>query len=62
MGREMPHSIGITIVKGHRERFGFKQGKASPCIFDHTDFGVKLFVHGDDYVVSGKDASLKWFK
>ena len=42
---------------------GFKQGKASPCCFEHEDWGISLVVHGDDFTALGCDSSLdKWEK
>lgn len=47
--------------KDNLEKLGFQQGKASPCIFNCPDKGLKLFVHGDGYVISGRESQLKWF-
>ena len=31
---------------------GFKQSKASPCVFWHRQRGIKALVHGDDFMSS----------
>ena len=41
---------------------GFVQGVATPCVFYHKEKGIRTFVHGDDYVSTGKLSSLKWMQ
>ena len=41
---------------------GFKQGKASPCIFYHPEKRIRTYVHGDDYVSSRRPEALKWMQ
>ena len=43
------------------ERLGFTQGRASPCCFSHRVRDLKLVVHGDDFIVLGKDSYLDFF-
>ena len=38
-----------TMVK-----LGFKVGKSSPVIFHHDQKGMRILVHGDDFVSSGR--------
>ena len=33
--------------------FGFKQGLVTPCVFYHEGSGIRIYVHGDDYVSAG---------
>ena len=35
---------------------GFQRGKASPCQFYHEAWGVRLMVHGDDFVIVAQQA------
>ena len=48
--------------RAHIQDIGFIQGRASPRIFQHPERDIKLFVHGDDYVLSGYHGELKWFE
>ena len=43
-------------------QIGFQQGKASPCLFYNEDKGIRTYVHGDDYVSTGKPEALKLMK
>ena len=38
---------------------GFKQCKASPCVFWHRQRDIKALVHGDDFVSSGERSELE---
>ena len=42
---------------------GFKRGEASPCQFFHKAWGVRLMVHGDDFIMvakkAGRDRTIK---
>ena len=40
------------------EEGGYRKGKASPCVFAHSDTGVRALVHGDDFVVVGRKSRL----
>ena len=42
------------------EEAGFAVGRASACSFYHSARDVRIVVHGDDFVVEGQDADLKW--
>eukprot|EP00972_Heterocapsa_arctica_P050122 7371059-Heterocapsa_arctica.AAC.1 len=33
---------------------GFMPGQGNPCLFYHPTKNIKLYVHGDDFVLSGK--------
>ena len=39
---------------------GFTQGLASPCTFYNQQRGIRIYVHGDDYVSIGTLDQLKW--
>ena len=41
---------------------GFQQGQATPCVFYHPDRGIRTYIHGDDYVSTGKPQDFKWMK
>ena len=41
---------------------GFTVGRASPCVFDHAQRGLRAYVHGDDFVVTGMPAELHWMR
>lgn len=41
-------------------KIGFRQGKASPCIIYREDKGIRTYVHGEDYVSTGKPEQLRW--
>ena len=41
---------------------GFKQGVASPCCFEHKEWGVSVVVHGDDFTALGTDESLNLYE
>ena len=62
MGREMLHRLGFDEYSSQLRSIGFKQGKATPCIFHHVERGIRTMVHGDDYVSTGMPKDLKWMK
>ena len=41
---------------------GFKCGRASPCNFHHEARQLSATVHGDDFTVTGPEASLGWLR
>ena len=41
---------------------GFNAGVASPCVFYHRERGLRAYIHGDDFVVVGMPAQLKWMQ
>ena len=41
---------------------GFKQGIASPCCFEHEEWGVSVVVHGDDFTALGTDEALDLYE
>lgn len=45
-----------------RIQIEFQQGKASPCTFYHPTRGIRIYVHGGDYVSTGKPEQLQWMK
>ena len=50
----------------HYQKFmrdaGFRQGKASPCLFVHVPNHVVVSVHGDDFTVVGAKSKVDWFE
>ena len=40
-------------------QIGFAQGKAFPCTFYNKGRPIRTFVHGDDYVSTGKPEQLQ---
>ena len=38
---------------------GFRKGRTNPCIFRHRTKDMTVFVHGDDFVVSGTEDDMK---
>ena len=44
----------------HLGKLGFVQGVSSPCNFAHKAMELSVTVHGDDFVVAGPLASIKW--
>jgi hypothetical protein len=45
---------------GTLEAAGFRPGKASTCTFWHPERDVKVIVHGDDFIIEGKEEDLRW--
>ena len=41
------------------DELGFVKGKTNPCLFRHREHETQVFVHGDDFVVSGTKEHLK---
>ena len=39
---------------------GFKQSRASPCVFWHRQRDIKALVHGDDFMSSVERTKLEW--
>ena len=44
------------------KRNEFDQGKYNPCTYYHKTRGIKVMVHGDDFVSTGERESMKWCK
>ena len=40
------------------KKAGYKKGEASPCVFYNEAAGVRLLVHGDDFVAVGRRGAL----
>jgi hypothetical protein len=41
---------------------GFMQGRASPCVFYHSEKNVRVVVHGHDFAAAGLGRKLDWFR
>ena len=41
---------------------GFIQGKANATSFYHPKRGIRVVVHGDDFIASGTEENLKWLE
>ena len=37
-------------------------GQSNPCVFYHSERGIRVLVHADDYASAGPLQSLKWMK
>ena len=44
------------------KNLGFKKGVASPCVFVHVERGIKMMVHGDDFLAVGNRKQVYWIK
>ena len=42
------------------EKLEFTKGASSPCTFFNEKRGIKMAVHGDDFIVEGSEGQLKW--
>ena len=42
------------------EENGLIAGRASKCVFYNVERGVRIAVHGDDFVIEGRDEDLRW--
>ena len=42
--------------------FGFRQGRASPCLFWHPERRLAVSVHGDDFTTTGEKRNIDWFE
>ena len=49
-------------VRKFMQSQGFVVGKYNSSTCLHKATGIKVMVHGDDFVSSGSRSSLKWFK
>ena len=41
------------------EKMGLVKGKSSPCSFYHAEWGIRIVVHGDDFLSEGPGDNLK---
>ena len=57
--RAAAHDWQTEVTRTMKEP-GFKQGKASPCVFWHRQRDIKALVHADDFVSSCERAELEW--
>ena len=39
---------------------GFQRGKSSPCLYCHPERGLRVWIHGDDFVVQGYYDDTQW--
>ena len=44
------------------EKAGFTRGTASPCNFVHSQLGIWVLVHGDDFLVTGRSEGLSYMR
>ena len=40
---------------------GLVQGRAPPCIYRHLEKQLRVWVHGDDFVLFGNIVSVRWY-
>ena len=45
---------------GTLEKSGFRPGSASTCTFFHPEKEIRIVVHGDDFIVEGREEDLQW--
>ena len=62
MVQGMRPSAGRTITRLPFPHRSTTEGRASPCLFKHAASGSMVFIHGDDFVVSGPETHLKELK
>eukprot|EP00973_Karenia_brevis_P005127 704905-Karenia_brevis.AAC.1 len=43
-------------------QLGFKQGKATACAFHNVERNIHAVIHGDDFIIIGRESSLKWME
>ena len=41
---------------------GFKQGRASTCVFHHEERDIVVVIHGDDFTALGNAEDLDWYR
>ena len=44
------------------EQEGFVAGKATSCTFYHEERDVRVVVHGDDFIIEGRETELQWVR
>ena len=49
-------------LSAHLISIGFTPGSYSPCTYFHSERGVSVLVHGDDYCSTGRRRDLLWLK
>jgi hypothetical protein len=49
-------------VAREMRRWGFRRGRYNPCLYFHKQWGLKVFLHGDDFVSVGKRENVKMFR
>ena len=42
--------------------WGFRRGKFNPCMHLHGERGIKVLIHGDDFVAVESREDLAWFE
>ena len=50
----------LAYRKAHAD-WGFRVGKASPCVMCHPQREIRVVVHGDDFTALGWEAELDWY-
>ena len=43
-------------------KVGFTASKGSPCVFWNKEKGLRVVIHGDDFMVLGTKSQLMWFR
>lgn len=49
-------------VERHMRKMGFKVSQLHPAIDWHTTWGLFVIAHVDDFICTGPEASLEWFR
>jgi len=42
--------------------WGFRRGRYNPCMYWHRERGIKVLIHGDDFVATETREQLEWLK
>lgn len=40
----------------------FQAGRAAPSVFDHEERKLRVYVHGEDFVIAGMPKEFKWLQ
>ena len=43
-------------------KIGFSKSRATPCMFYHSERGIRVVIHGDDFTILGNEVELDWFR
>ena len=43
-------------------KIGFSKSRATPCMFYHSERGIRVVIHGDDFTILGNEIELDWFR
>jgi hypothetical protein len=52
----------LTVVKSDMKEMGFNECKVTNGVFTHPERDLRVVVHVDDFLLSGDDHQLQWFR